>query len=72
MFKNISDKPCVGFPGPGSGTVATFNPMREFVHPHYTEHVDDEFHRFINKHGKVYDQNVEHQFRKEIFRQNLR
>lgn len=62
---------CQSFPGPGNAHYATMNPMKEFVFPHAEEHVQDEFNRFKNKHGKNYN-NFEHENRKNIFRQNLR
>lgn len=46
--------------------------MREFVHPHDNDHIDSEFNRFINKHGKTYVTSDEHENRKNIFKQNLR
>jgi hypothetical protein len=46
--------------------------MMEFIHPAASEHVDNEFSRFKNKHGKGYPTNVEHEKRKNVFRQNLR
>lgn len=63
---------CQSFPGPGSSHYATMNPMKEFVYPHSENHVDEEFERFRNKHSKDYDNNHEHENRKNIFRQNLR
>lgn len=63
---------CTSFPGPGSRHMATFNPMKEFVHPVHDGHVHDEFNRFKNKHGKTYHGDVEHEKRLNIFRQNLR
>lgn len=64
--------PCVGFPGPGNGHYATFNPMKEFIHPRSEEHLDDEFTRFKYKHGKTYNGEKDHDRRRDIFRQNLR
>uniref|UniRef100_S4PTE3 Cathepsin l n=2 Tax=Pararge aegeria TaxID=116150 RepID=S4PTE3_9NEOP len=63
---------CSSFPGPGSRHFATFNPMKEFVHPVHDAHVDDEFERFKFKHNKQYASDVEHAKRSNIFRQNLR
>lgn len=70
----MSETPCVAFPGPGSGHFATFNPMSEFMHPHRgaSEHIDNEFGRFIGKHGRDYDNESEHEHRKTVFMQNLR
>ncbi|CAD7080373.1 unnamed protein product [Hermetia illucens] len=63
---------CVPFPGPGQGHYATFNPMKEFIYPTATDHVDHEFERFKNKHNKKYEHEAEVEHRKNIFRQNLR
>ncbi|KAI8433164.1 hypothetical protein MSG28_014007 [Choristoneura fumiferana] len=60
------------FPGPGARHFATFNPMKEFMHPVHDAHVHDEFDRFKNKHGKQYASEVEHEKRLNVFRQNLR
>ena len=68
----ISAEPCVGFPGPGNAHYATFNPMKEFIRPHSSEHVDFEFNKFLGKHGKQYSTSEEHNKRKDVFRQNLR
>ncbi|XP_055594198.1 digestive cysteine proteinase 1 [Uranotaenia lowii] len=72
VFQVDTSEPCIGFPGPGKGHYATFNPMQEFIHPRSEEHLDNEFGRFKNKHGKAYGSNEEHQRRRESFRQNLR
>lgn len=37
---------CTSFPGPGSHYYATFNPMKEFVHPIHDAHVGEEFDRY--------------------------
>lgn len=45
------------------------------MHPHHsinTEHIDNEFSRFIGKHGKQYNSTEEHELRKTVFTQNLR
>lgn len=65
-------KPCGGFPGPGAKHYATFNPMKEFIHPRTIEHVNDEFRRFRGKHGKTYSTPEEHDRRKIEFHHNLR
>lgn len=62
---------CTSFPGPGDRHIYTFNPMAEFIHPTTTSHVDFEFDKFKNKHNKVYN-DIEHEHRKELFRQNAR
>ncbi|XP_055905890.1 digestive cysteine proteinase 1 [Eupeodes corollae] len=72
VFEISPDMPCVSFPGPGVGHYATFNPMQEFVHPTSDHHVEMEFKRFKSKHGVRYTNATEHEFRKNIFRQNLR
>jgi len=72
VFEVDADLTCVSFPGPGNGHYATFNPMKEYMHPHDYSHVDHEFKRFIGKHGKKYDTAEEHERRKSNFMQNLR
>ncbi|XP_063542332.1 digestive cysteine proteinase 1 isoform X1 [Cydia strobilella] len=72
VFKVDPGMECTSFPGPGVRHMATFNPMKEFVHPVHEGHVHDEFNRFKNKHGKTYHSDVEHEKRLNIFRQNLR
>ncbi|KAH8305607.1 hypothetical protein KR059_003541, partial [Drosophila kikkawai] len=71
VFEIDDSLQCVGFPGPGTGHYATFNPMQEFVSG-TEEHVDKAFHHFKHKHGVSYRSDVEHEHRKNIFRQNLR
>ncbi|KAH8386053.1 digestive cysteine proteinase 1 [Drosophila serrata] len=71
VFEIDDSLQCVGFPGPGTGHYATFNPMQEFV-TGTEEHVDKAFHHFKHKHGVSYRSDVEHEHRKNIFRQNLR
>lgn len=46
--------------------------MKEFISSPSSEHVDFEFKKFKGKHGKNYDNEDEHDNRKDIFRQNLR
>ncbi|XP_032524140.2 digestive cysteine proteinase 2 [Danaus plexippus] len=72
VFKVDSSFKCSSFPGPGFRHMATFNPMKEFVHPASDEHVHHEFDRFVNKHNKQYASEVEKTKRINIFRQNLR
>lgn len=72
VFQVETDEPCVGFPGPGTGHYITFNPMKEFVHPRTTHHVDDEFDRFQRKHGREYEHHKEMDKRKTHFTHNLR
>lgn len=66
------DKPCISFPGPGNGHYATFNPMKEFVHPADSSHVALEHIRFMRKHGVVYATMTERMHRQNVFMQNLR
>lgn len=68
----IENKPCIAFPGPGNGHYATFNPMKEFIHPADVSHLDIEQNRFINKHGVVYATTEERMRRHHIFMHNLR
>ncbi|XP_011178576.1 digestive cysteine proteinase 1 isoform X2 [Zeugodacus cucurbitae] len=72
VFELADDMACVAFPGPGAGHYATFNPMQEFVHPAKDEHVEHSFNHFKNKHGIKYKTEQEHEYRKNIYRQNLR
>ncbi|XP_058066919.1 digestive cysteine proteinase 1 [Anopheles bellator] len=72
VFEVKLNDPCVGFPGPGNGHYATFNPMQEFIHPRSEEHLHDEFNRFKGKHNKNYASDHEHEKRLNVFRQNLR
>ncbi|XP_050355875.1 digestive cysteine proteinase 2 isoform X2 [Nymphalis io] len=72
VFKVDSGFKCTSFPGPGSRHFATFNPMKEFVHPVHDAHVADEFERFKIKHNKQYASEMEHTERINTFRQNLR
>ncbi|KAH8354079.1 hypothetical protein KR084_006631 [Drosophila pseudotakahashii] len=71
VFEIDDSLQCVGFPGPGTGHYATFNPMQEFI-TGTDEHVDKAFHHFKRKHGVAYSSDKEHEHRKNIFRQNLR
>ncbi|SPP76476.1 digestive cysteine proteinase 1 [Drosophila guanche] len=71
VFEIDESLTCVGFPGPGTGHYATFNPMQEFMSP-TDEHVERAFHHFKHKHGMSYRTEKEHEHRKNIFRQNLR
>ncbi|GBP49768.1 Counting factor associated protein D [Eumeta japonica] len=71
VFEVDAGLKCTSFPGPGAH-YATFNPMKEFVHPKRDFHVDDEFTRFKVKHSKQYFNDIEHSKRLNIFRQNLR
>lgn len=66
------DKPCIGFPGPGNGHYATFNPMKEFIHPADASHTGLEHVRFMKKHGIVYATTEERMHRENVFMQNLR
>lgn len=68
----LASEPCIGFPGPGSGHHATFNPMKEFVHPTDASHVELEFKRFKAKHGVEYANETETSLRQLVFTNNLR
>ncbi|CAH1163826.1 unnamed protein product [Phaedon cochleariae] len=72
IFEVDSSLTCHSFPGPGDKHIYTFNPMAEFVRPERTTHVDVEFNKFIQKHGKQYGNSKEHTLRKSIFMQNIR
>lgn len=72
IFEVDMDEPCVGFPGPGNGHYATFNPMKEFIHPRSIDHIENEFTRFKNKHSRNYESEKEHEHRENVFAHNLR
>ncbi|CAG4983306.1 unnamed protein product [Parnassius apollo] len=63
---------CAPFKGPEWSYFATFNPMKEFVHPVHDAHVGSEFDSFKTKYGRQYSSEEEHAKRLNIFRQNLR
>lgn len=67
----LADATCVSFPGPGENHIYTFNPMREFIH-NYEDHLDEAFYNFKKTHKKYYNNDMDHKYRKEIFRQNIR
>jgi C1A family cysteine protease len=71
VFELSNNSSCVSFPGPGSRHVYDFNPMHEFIH-HSDKHMENEFEIFKKKHGKSYRDKVEHDSRKNLFRQNMR
>lgn len=71
-FEIDNNSTCSSFPGPGDKHIYTFNPMREFVHPVTTAHLDLEFDRFMYKHVKSYSDMTKHMLAKEAFRQNIR
>ncbi|XP_059099452.1 digestive cysteine proteinase 2-like [Tigriopus californicus] len=63
---------CTGWPGPGvAHEVYVMNPAKEFVDPH-DGHVDAAFDHFKMHHDKTYDNEKDHDNRKDIFRQNMR
>ncbi|XP_035715086.1 digestive cysteine proteinase 1 isoform X2 [Folsomia candida] len=65
---------CGDFPGPGVShhkTIATFNPMKEFIH-NEDRHVQTNFEEFINTHNKQYKHDREHHHRLNVFRNNFR
>lgn len=72
VFQVDESMSCNEFPGPGDRHIYTFNPMKEFIHPTTTTHVDMEFDKFKLKHGKQYIDLIEHEQRKDVFRQNIR
>lgn len=50
-----------------------FNPMGEFMHENFEDsEVEEMFEEFKKRHGKSYDNPVEHEQRKHIFRHNVR
>jgi len=72
VFQVDNNMPCSAFPGPGEGHIYTFNPMKEFIHPVTTSHVDMEFDKFKSKHSKQYKDMLETEHRKNVFMQNIR
>ena len=71
VFDLYKNKSCHGFPGPGADHVYTFNPMKEFIDGHQ-DHVDDTFDHFIQHHDKKYRDENDFEWRKDIYRQNMR
>lgn len=65
------DATCVSFPGPGENHIYTFNPMREFIHNH-EDHLNEAFDRFKKVHNRHYNSHLNHTYRKDLFRQNIR
>ncbi|OXA62896.1 Counting factor associated protein D [Folsomia candida] len=64
---------CGDFPGPGVShhkTIATFNPMKEFIH-NEDRHVQTNFEEFINTHNKQYKHDREHHHRLNVLRGRL-
>ncbi|KAF6215755.1 hypothetical protein GE061_000088 [Apolygus lucorum] len=62
---------CTSFPGPGIKSVASFNPIKEFVH-NYDEHIEDSWNEFKKTHKKEYKGQIEHHKRRAVFRDNHR
>jgi len=72
VFEIPQDIKCEGFPGPGVAHVATFNPMKEFIH-NEDSHISQHFAEFIQAHNKKYaEDQKEHQHRLNLFRHNFR
>jgi len=74
LFFVFAALPCGDFPGPGSNnhrTVATFNPMREYIH-NDDRHIDTHFEDFISAHNKKYIHDREATKRLNLFRHNFR
>ncbi|XP_020293033.1 digestive cysteine proteinase 1 [Pseudomyrmex gracilis] len=71
VFKIGENITCTSFPGPGENHIYTFNPMREFVH-NYEDHLHKAFDKFKKTHNKKYLNELDHMYRKNIFRQNMR
>lgn len=45
--------------------------MREFIHNH-EDHLDEAFDTFKKTHEKNYKNDLDHTYRKDLFRQNIR
>jgi hypothetical protein len=73
VFDDYKKKaPCHGMPGPGATNhVYLMNPMKEFVDNHHA-HTDSAFESFKAKHDKSYDNERDHEARKDMYRHNLR
>uniref|UniRef100_A0A146M0W9 Counting factor associated protein D n=1 Tax=Lygus hesperus TaxID=30085 RepID=A0A146M0W9_LYGHE len=71
VWQPPSKMECTGFPGPGVKTVATFNPMKEFIH-NYDHHINDAWNDFLTTHRREFKEPSEHALRKHIFKQNHR
>ncbi|KYQ50589.1 Counting factor associated protein D [Trachymyrmex zeteki] len=71
IFNIKEDEKCVSFPGPGENHVYTFNPMREFIH-NYEDHLHKAFDKFKKTYNKNYKDDLDHMYRKDLFRQNIR
>jgi C1A family cysteine protease len=74
IFEVPADLQCQDFPGPGADhhrTIATFNPMKEFVH-NYDDHIHKGFSDFISAHNKKYSHEEEQHQRLNVFRNNFR
>lgn len=67
----FADATCISFPGPGEKHIYTFNPMREFIH-NYEDHLHEAFDLFKQTHKKHYKNDLDHMYRKNLFRQNIR
>ncbi|KAG5323456.1 CFAD protein, partial [Pseudoatta argentina] len=71
VFNIKEDDKCVSFPGPGENHIYTFNPMREFIH-NYEDHLHEAFDKFKKIYNKNYRDDLDHMYRKDLFRQNIR
>ncbi|KAI2805444.1 hypothetical protein BLOT_004441 [Blomia tropicalis] len=71
IFDIFKGYKCGGFPGPGHGLMATFNPIREFIQGTY-DHIDESFNDFSKKHNKNYETKEESTKRQHFFRHNYR
>lgn len=74
ILSSLASTPCRDFPGPGSGhhrTIATFNPMKEFIHG-MDEHITSSFDEFVQTHNKKYTHDSESMMRLNVFRNNHR
>ena len=78
MLFFITAMSCGSFPGPGLAHVMHANPVFELIgspdHDRTVQsaQVDKQFDEFKKKHGKVYDDDKEHEQRKNNFLHNYR
>ncbi|XP_014247508.1 digestive cysteine proteinase 2 [Cimex lectularius] len=71
VFKINDNMTCTHFPGPGIKHLATFNPMKEFIH-NEDRHIDHAWTNFKDSMMKTYDNDTEHDRRKIVFKHNFR
>ena len=73
LYENLltTDLTCKSFPGPGAEDRVLMNPMTEYINKD-EEHIHVMFDQFKRTHNKKYKNEIQHENRKNIFRQNVR